>query len=150
MDLFNSLLSDRPHSRRAFLAWSLVTVGFVGMSEFAVSDPLSELTRFLKVSSDLCGFQLSELDPRRAELYLRELKRVEPELLNRLLTCPNLGEIQERELEELSFRIAEFWYSGLHNSDIGAQRVAYRDALAWRAIDFARPPSYCGSNWGRS
>jgi hypothetical protein len=131
--------------RRQFLS-VIVSVLALGTMVESSEVSISELERFLTLSSELTGFGKEELDPELARLYLDSLREVEPGSLKRLLTNSE-GDTPE-ELEQLNYRVAELWFSGVRPTLKGSELLAYEDSLGWMCIDFARPPTYCGPAWG--
>lgn len=97
---------------------------------------------FLKLSSQLTGFPVSELDPELGLLYRALVDSADSPSLEALLQ----GE-DSSERERVERQIIELWYSGILPTDTGSKVVAFQNSLGWRALDFCAPPSYCGPAW---
>jgi Membrane bound FAD containing D-sorbitol dehydrogenase len=116
-----------------------------------------QLDSFLDFSAELCGFPKSDLDPQVGELYLRTLEAVEPGSWESLLalvdnqtalsTLQRSGALNDPALETLCRRIIELWYSGVRSTLLGSQACCYEQALGWKALDFTKPPTFCGPVW---
>lgn len=113
-------------SRRAFLGL-LAAVSVVPAVAWANPSVPAEIDRFLKLSAEWTGFAEAELDRQLAELYFAALDGAEPE--------------NEQE------QVVTMWYSGLYPTLAGTRRAAFRDCLAWKALSFCQPPTYCGPSW---
>jgi hypothetical protein len=44
--------------------------------------------------------------------------------------------------------IVAAWYSGTYDTPAGAAVAGFTDALLWNALDFTKPPGFCGGETG--
>ncbi|MBI3928701.1 MAG: hypothetical protein HY319_24385 [Armatimonadetes bacterium] len=122
-------------SRRMFLTALLGLAA--ARVEAGPSDP-GDLDRFLQLSSPLTGFRVQELDRSAGAAYL-DVLRAWGEPIDQALAQGSLG--------PLSATVLELWYTGRYDTPVGHRSAAFRHALAWEALDFAHPPTYCGPAW---
>lgn len=105
-----------------------------------------ELEPFQKLSAELTGLPASMLDAQFAR-DLAEALAVggRSDELERRLTAPG------SEFGDLETEIIAAWYSGVLPTPSGPMVGAFRDALIWAALGFARPPGVCGApqDWSK-
>ncbi len=135
-------------------------------------EPGSELQRFLALSALLTG--VDNLDPVLGRVYLQSLEasdEFDVTIAGLLEQTGFDGDAPPSSIEELEARglfassdaeadggasaladrIIESWYTGIYTDAEGEDAVAtFVDALAWKALDFTKPNSVCGSPgfWG--
>ena len=124
----------------------------------AVADETNtdNLTRFMQVSMVLTGFD--ELSPQLAEAYMQSISREDNDatleaLYSRIdsdapLTLEQLresGVLEEAAFSGLISSIVKHWYTGTYQDGENTAVATYTDALAWRALDFTKPRSICGT-----
>lgn len=132
-------------TRRGFIGgvWALPALGFGGWAGAGEA-----LERFLALSARLTGFPAAALDPALAGDLLDALKAAgESAGLEDLLDGP-----AEESHSGLAAQIIAAWYSGIHPSAEGPAARAFREALVWRALEFAHAPGYCSTelnDWSR-
>lgn len=134
-------------TRRGFIGgvWALPALGFGGWAGAGEA-----LERFLALSARLTGFPAAALDPALAGDLLDALTAAgEGAGLEELLG----GTASEAEGARggLAAQIIAAWYSGIHPTEGPAPRVV-REALVWRAMEFAHAPGYCSAelnDWSR-
>ena len=132
-------------TRRGFIGgvWALPALGFGGWAEAGEA-----LDRFLALSARLTGFPAGALDPALAGDLLDALKAAgEGAGMEDLLegTADGAG-------GGLAEQIIAAWYSGVHPTAQGRAPRVVREALVWRAMEFARAPGYCSAepgDWSR-
>ena len=118
------------------------------------------LEQFLLLSAILTGF--NNLDPQLGRVYLQSLASSSefevslPELyaeagLDEGATAVALtdleaaGIFEQEGTQKLADKIIELWYTGTYTNAEGETAVAtYVDALAWKSLDFTKPPTICG------
>jgi Membrane bound FAD containing D-sorbitol dehydrogenase len=44
--------------------------------------------------------------------------------------------------------IVAAWYSGTYDTPAGPAVAGFTDALLWNALDFTKPPGFCGGETG--
>ncbi len=148
-------------SRRRFLIASAVTIGgvalagYVGIDRSPAVDPLQG---FIDLSRVVTG--VDELPAAVAGEYLDALEQaglpVAPSELVRLAGYSQgrgpatLDELEasavfsRREARSCADAIAAAWWSGIVPTKVGETRVvSYLDALVWRTLPYAQPPSNC-------
>lgn len=128
-----------------FLAQSVGLCG-LALTGGLEAAPKTRQELFLKLSSRLTGFSRSELQPTQAQLYLERAEIVNRLALDRMLHRKNLEALPPEE-ESLARHIIELWYSGILPTDSGSKVASFADALAWKALPFCLPPTYCGPAW---
>lgn len=132
-------------TRRGFIGgvWALPALGFGGWA-----DAGEALERFLALSARLTGFPAAVLDPALAGDLLDALKAAgEGASLENLLE-ETAGEAHGG----LAAQIIAAWYSGIHPTTEGPAARVVRDALVWRAMEFAHAPGHCSTelnDWSR-
>ena len=132
-------------TRRGFIGgvWALPALGFGGWAGAGEA-----LERFLALSARLTGFPAAALDPALAGDLLDALKAAgEGGSLEDLLEGPGAG-----SHDGLAAQIIAAWYSGIHPTAEGPAARAFREALVWRALEFAHAPGYCSAelnDWSR-
>ena len=132
-------------TRRGFIGgvWALPALGFGSWAGAGEG-----LERFLALSARLTGFPAAALDPALACDLLDALKAAgEGDSLEDLLEGPGEG-----SHDGLAARIIAAWYSGIHPTAEGPAARVSREALVWRALDFAHAPGYCSAelnDWSR-
>ena len=56
------------------------------------------------------------------------------------------GIFDQESTRNLADKIIEYWYTGICDTSGGEQAVAtFVDALAWKTLNFTKPPTICGS-----
>jgi hypothetical protein len=148
-------------NRRAFVGGSLLVIGGAALGRIpaAGAAPSSELEGFLDLSRVVTGIE--KLPRQLAPRYLEALDgaphlKLKPSRFLRLAGYANgHGPKSLRALEEsAAFRteggracveaVAAAWWSGIVPVSGGGERViTFSDALVWRAMSFAEPPSVC-------
>ena len=117
---------------------------------------IDNLTRFMQVSIVLTGFD--NLSPQLAEVYMQSIGNEDndatlEDLYSRLDADAPMTLDQMREagvLEDTAFSglissIVKHWYTGTYQDGENTVVATYTDALAWRALDFTKPRSICGT-----
>jgi hypothetical protein len=149
-------------SRRAFLARSAVAVGTIAFADVAAigaaRTPATELDGFVRLSRLVTGVE--HLPAGLARRYLKTLDRAAlpmapsrflrlagytagggPSTLDGLRESPVFRHPDGRRAVE---EIAAAWWSGMVPVEGGRQQViTYQDALVWKALPYAEPPSVC-------
>ena len=130
-------------TRRGFIAgvWALPALGVGGWA-----GAYEALERFRALSARLTGFPAAALDPAAAGDLLDALRATGEDL-------DDLAEgTAEGALGGLAAQIIAAWYSGIHPTAEGPEARAFREALVWRALEFAHAPGYCSTelnDWSR-
>lgn len=121
------------------------------------------LAQFLALSVLLTG--ITPLDPIVGRVYLEHLQRTKAEGLVQLYQQAGFTEtaapttLQALEaagifttaaLRQLADQIIELWYTGQIKREAEAGQaetvvVTFVDALAWKALDFTKPPTICAA-----
>ncbi len=117
------------------------------------------LVTFLALSVLLTGVQ--ELDPTVGAIYLAHLQATQAtelaafsEQAGFLAQTPpatleaveETGLFAQEPMRQLADRIIELWYTGQSQDAQGeAVVVTFVDALAWKVLDFTKPPTICGA-----
>lgn len=141
--------------RRELLLWCLTTVfagsvGWGGHNFIAAASPF-EADRFIDLSSKLCGMPIEDrsladiIQKALAARYANEefwrlaelVKSVDPNDVERLNASSAVW--------ELAKSILSAWYSGRIGVGERTLVLAYDEALAWRATNFAKAPGVCGA-----
>ncbi len=97
---------------------------------------------FRSLSARLTGFAQAAIDDELAAAMLQALRATATgaELDSLLQGAPAEND------SELARQIIVAWYSGMHPTVTGGASLrAYTDALAWRALEFTKPPGQCSS-----
>ncbi len=110
------------------------------------------LRPFRSLSARLTGFAEDAIDPALALDMMENLQAAgSAAALDRLLEDEGLalalrdsGAADAAETE-LARRIAVAWFSGMHPDAAGSPSPAYFNALAWRALDYTKPPGQCAA-----
>ena len=132
-------------TRRGFIGgvWALPALGFGGWAEAGEA-----LERFLALSARLTGFPAAALDPALAGDLLDALKAAgEDAGLEDLLEGAANG-----AHDGVAAQIIAAWYSGIQPASEGPAPRVVREALVWRAMEFAQAPGYCSAepnDWSR-
>lgn len=132
-------------TRRGFIGgvWALPALGFGGWAGAGEA-----LERFLALSARLTGFPAAALDPALAGDLLDALKAAgEGASLEDLLEGTANG-----AHDGIATQIIAAWYSGIHPTAEGSPGRVVREALVWRAMEFAQAPGYCSAepdDWSR-
>lgn len=119
------------------------------------------LEKFLALSAVLTG--IPNLNPEQGRVYLQSLA-TSPDFnvsLTELYEQANLADVGaaasvdaldeagifvQEETKKLADKIIEYWYTGTYTDGDGETAVAtYVDALAWKVLDFTKPPTICGA-----
>ena len=135
-------------TRRGFVGgvWALPALGFGGWAEAGEA-----LERFLALSARLTGFPAAALDPAAAGDLLDALSAAgEGAGLEGLLE-DTANEVDGTQ-GGLAAQIIAAWYSGIHPTAEGPAARVVREALVWRALEFAHAPGYCSAelnDWSR-
>jgi hypothetical protein len=116
----------------------------------------AELTRFMEISMVLTGF--NNLSPQLAEAYMNSIANADndatlEDLYNSLnadapLTLDQMreaGVLEDAALGGLISSIVKHWYTGTYQDGENTVVATYTDALAWRALDFTKPHTICGT-----
>lgn len=128
-------------SRRAFAAFCGVAPGVAALA--ASSPEARKAEAFREVSAKLTGFPADALDARFAAALWRALAAAgHQSALDALLADADCDGCEAVQVE-----IIAAWYSGLLPEATGAVPATLHDALIWRAMWFARPPSVCAPLW---
>ena len=117
------------------------------------------LATFLAISSLLTG--VPELDPGIGASYLAHLQATNAPALaalyeqagftgesapTTLAALEETGVFEQEAMQQLAEQIIELWYTGQYQDEQGeAVVVTFVDALAWKLLDFTKPPTLCGS-----
>src|SRR3954470_12743979 len=116
----------------------------------AAIDPV----RFQAISAKLCGVALDDLEFAKAietELLGDTVPADLLALLDLVAATPSASldaAISGHGLDALANRIVAVWYSGMTGL-LGAVRVlSFTSAAAWTATGYAKPPAYCGPQFG--
>ena len=127
-------------SRRAFAAFCGAAPGVAAL---AASPEGHRVEAFKEMSAKLTGFPAAALDARFASVLWRALAAAghQPALEALLVDADCDG------CEAVQVEIVSAWYSGTLPDAAGAVAAAPHDALIWRALWFARPPSVCAPGW---
>jgi len=125
----------------------------------AAPDP-QELAAFLSLSSLLTGFE--NLDPVLGQVYLGSIQQ-DPGFSGQLQGLIEQAGVQsqnppagiedlqaagifdQESARELADYIISMWYTGIYNQGEEQRVATFVDALAWKAINFTKPPTICGS-----
>lgn len=132
-------------TRRGFIGgmWALPALGFGGWAGAGEA-----LERFLALSARLTGFPAAALNPALAGDLLDALKAAgEGASLEDLLEGTANG-----ASDGIAAQIIAAWYSGIHPTAEGTAARVVREALVWRAMEFAQAPGYCSADtndWSR-
>jgi hypothetical protein len=121
----------------------------------AAIDPV----RFQAISAKLCGVALDDLEFAKAietELLGDTVPADLLALLDLVAATPSASldaAISGHGLDALANRIVAVWYSGMTYNGMtglpGAVRVlSFTSAAAWTATGYAKPPTYCGLQFG--
>jgi hypothetical protein len=100
--------------------------------------------QFLALSSRLTGAAVADLD-RTMAATLRDgfIAAGRGGALAELAARPEAG------TGPLADDLVAAWYSGLYTQADGSQAIAgYTGALLWTALDFTKPPGFCGGETG--
>ena len=109
-----------------------------------------ERARFFELSEKLCataiddGFLADAIQNALADQFAaNDFRRIaellhsaSPQAIDRLVASSGL--------DKLAKSIISVWYSGLLGTGETTRVLAYEDALAWRATDYAKAPGTCG------
>jgi hypothetical protein len=155
--------SDRSLTRLAFLRTSAVTIVGLAFGGFAVGPagakpPTDELAGFVNLSKLVTGAE--QLPLQLAPRYLEALNSaglpMSPSRFVRLagfadgrgpatLSALERSRAFERKGAKVTVEaVAAAWWSGMVPNGEGGQRViSYNEALVWRALPYAMPPSVC-------
>jgi len=160
-------MPNHPLDRREFLATgaTFAVLGAVAATEGCTPQTHSNapsLEQFLQLSALLTGFEVSDLDPRLAQVYLDTLNApvASEHSLANLITKTGIGSSKPpqsyAELErngvfadeasqQLAEEIMKCWYSGTVPAlnDLHIRVVTYDAALAWKSIDWTTPNMTC-------
>ena len=119
------------------------------------------LEQFLVLSAVLTGVE--ELSPELGRVYMQSLQAsdefdvtldelyrqagfVEETPPSSIEALQENGLFESEATSSLSDKIIEYWYTGVYTTPEGESMVAtYVDALAWKALNFTKPNSICGS-----
>lgn len=119
------------------------------------------LEKFLMLSAVLTG--IPNLNPEQGRIYLRSLASSsdfnvsltdlyeQANLANvgaasSLTALEEAGIFAQEGTKKLADKIIEYWYTGTYTNAEGETAVAtYADALAWKVLDFTKPPTICGA-----
>ena len=127
-------------SRRAFAAFCSATLGTAAM---AASSQAVGVEAFVELSARLTGFPAGTLDRRFAAELAQALSTAgHRSALEALLANDGCADCSATEIE-----IVSAWYSGLLPQESGAIVGTLNDALVWRTVWFAQPPSVCAQGW---
>ena len=135
-------------TRRGFIGgvWALPALSFGGWAEAGEA-----LERFLALSARLTGFPAAALNPALAGDLLDALKAAGEGASLKDLLEGNADEAGGAQ-GGLAAQIIAAWYSGIHPASEGPAPRVVREALVWRAMEFAQAPGYCSADtndWSR-
>jgi hypothetical protein len=135
------------------IANEAVTSPYPAAADETISD---ELTRFMQISMVLTGF--NNLSPQLAEAYMNSIANADndatlEDLYNSLdadapVTLDQMreaGVFDDAALGGLISSIVKHWYTGTYQDGENTVVATYTDALAWRALDFTKPHTICGT-----
>ncbi len=125
----------------------------------AAASEAGALATFLALSALLTGVSL--LDPGLGSLYLAHWQATNASGLTALYeqagftseTPPatlqaleGTGIFDNESMQQVADQIITLWYTGKYqNAEGEAVVVTFVDALAWKILDFTKPPTICGS-----
>ena len=122
----------------------LASVPLIGIARPGFCD--DRMSRFRALSADLTGFPEDAIDPELARDLMHGLQATgDGAGLERLLSGVD-GD------DGLARRIAVAWFSGIHPTPEGSKVRTFRGALAWRSLEFTKPPGICSAepgDWAR-
>ena len=127
-------------SRRAFAAFCGAAPGVAAL---AASPEGRRVEAFKEMSANLTGFPAAALDARFASVLWRALAAAGHQSKLEAL----LADADCDGCEAVRVEIVSAWYSGTLPDAAGSVAAAAHDALIWRALWFARPPSVCALGW---
>lgn len=128
-------------SRRAFAAFCGAAPGVAALA--ASSPEARRVEAFKEVSAKLTGFPAAALDARFASVLWQALAAAgHQSALEALLADADCDVCEAVQVE-----IVSAWYSGTLPDAAGTVAAAPHDALIWRALWFAHPPSVCAPGW---
>ena len=141
------------HRREVLALGAAVYVGIVPETR-GVAAPTVDLRRFQAASEKLCGVVLDDPSFARAIVgVLADDPAADglPALLDLVEVTPLAGldaAIAAHGHDELADHVVQLWYSGVAGQS-GAERVlSYTTVAAWTATGYAKPPTYCGPEFG--
>ena len=127
-------------SRRAFAAFCGAAPGVAALA--ASSPEARRVEAFRELSAKLTGFPTAALDARFASVLWQALAAAgHQSALEALLVDADCDGCEAVQVE-----IVSAWYSGTLDA-AGSVAAAAHDALIWRTLWFARPPSICAPGW---
>lgn len=121
-------------SRRRLIAAFSLLPGFVVAANMSSGNALAA---FVSLSAELTGYPPQSLDAQFASALLQAL-------IEQGADVEELRQDGGEVASELATRIISAWYSGVLPTTPTATVAKFHDALAWRTLDFAAPPSVCG------
>jgi hypothetical protein len=99
--------------------------------------------RFRALSARLTGAEMTDLDATVASKLLDGFIS-----LGRGPDLALLAGDPESGAGTLADEIVAAWYSGLYATSAGLAAFGLPSALLWKALDFTKPPGFCGGNTG--
>ena len=131
-------------SRRAFAAFCGTAPGVAALA--ASSPEAGKVGAFRELSARLTGFPAADLDVRFAASLWQALAAAgHHSALEALLANADCEGCKAVQVE-----IIAAWYSGQLPDAAGPIATTLHDALIWRALSFARPPSVCAPLWNEA
>lgn len=119
--------------RRVIAAFSLLP----GFAVAANVISANALANFVSLSAELTGYPPDSLDRQFASTLLQALIADGADI-------GTLGPGGDEVAPELATQIISAWYSGVLPTTPTPTVAKFHDALVWRTVDFATPPSVCG------
>ena len=131
-------------SRRAFAAFCGTAPGVAALA--ATSPEARRVEAFRELSAKLTGFPAADLDARfAAALWQALVAAGHHSALEALLADADCDGCEAVRVE-----IIAAWYSGQLSDAAGPIATTLHDALIWRALWFADPPSVCAPLWNEA
>lgn len=131
-------------SRRTLILGSAsAAVLALAFPPFAGGGESISVEAFRSLSSKLTGASLTDLDPgAAAKLLAGFISMGRGADLARLFVDPGAS------TGTLASDIVAAWYSGLYEAPDGLATISLASALLWDALDFTKPPGFCGGLTG--
>ena len=131
-------------SRRAFAAFCGAAPGVAALA--ASSPEAGKVEAFRELSVQLTGFPPADLDMGFAASLWQALAAAgHHSALEALLANADCAGCEAVQVE-----IVSAWYSGQLPDAAGPIATTLHDALIWRTLWFARPPSVCAPLWNEA
>lgn len=148
---------DRPNSvaldRRELLVAVTATAAAIGLPVEALAQSQSiSVAEFSSLANAVAGFPPA--DPDVSAAFLDAFSDQAAELAN-LFSIVKDGpadawqdQIESAGLSKLAEALTLAWYTGMVGDGADKRVITYRDAFAWYAVGYTKPPAHCDVSFG--